>query len=103
MKRITTPALAVLWLCSAATAAQDEAADRAAILELMDKSFSAVASGNPKLGASACATPVCWPTGKSTAGRRNAGQSATTTFPAIDRQSRIFPECKLPGNWSEER
>ncbi|MDT8322268.1 MAG: hypothetical protein RQ826_17260 [Xanthomonadales bacterium] len=47
MKRITTPALAVLWLCSAAATASAEADDRAAILGLIDQAFAAVASGDP--------------------------------------------------------
>lgn len=47
MKRITMPALAVLLFSAVAASAQDQAAERAAILELMDKAFAAVASGDP--------------------------------------------------------
>ncbi|MFO7764112.1 MAG: hypothetical protein R6V61_10300 [Wenzhouxiangellaceae bacterium] len=49
MKRVTIPALALaaLWFCSATASAEDNANDRAAIVELMDKAFAAVASGDP--------------------------------------------------------
>lgn len=47
MNRVKIAALAALWLCSAAASAEDNANDRAAILELMDKAFAAVASGDP--------------------------------------------------------
>ncbi|MDT8449181.1 MAG: lipocalin-like domain-containing protein [Wenzhouxiangellaceae bacterium] len=47
MKRVTMSALAVFLLSSVAARAQDQAADRAAILELIDKAFAAVASGDP--------------------------------------------------------
>jgi hypothetical protein len=40
-------ALALGWLFSTAAPAQDEASDRAAILELIDQAFAAVASGDP--------------------------------------------------------
>lgn len=47
MKNVYAVALALGWLFSTAAPAQDEANDRAAILELMDQAFAAVASGDP--------------------------------------------------------
>jgi len=47
MKGLTIPALAVLWLGAAAASAHDQAADRAAILAVIDQAFAAVASGDP--------------------------------------------------------
>lgn len=47
MKRIAIPVLAVFLPCTADATAQDQAADRAAILAVIDKAFAAVASGDP--------------------------------------------------------
>jgi len=47
MKRITTPALVLFLLCPVAATAQDQPADRAAILAVIDQAFAAVASGDP--------------------------------------------------------
>lgn len=47
MKRITTPALPLFLLCPVAASARDHAAERAAILDVIDQAFSAVASDDP--------------------------------------------------------